>query len=95
MHSGYKSHKEKHIPEHVDSDGSPLQNDNKNHRKKIVDVCIVCVSKSLSNFWTRHPGTHTIFILHVAVFIFLQFEIAMFDFFYSFSHVHAFAHPSF
>ena len=32
MHSGYKSHKEKNTPEHVDSDGSPFQNDHKNHR---------------------------------------------------------------
>ena len=62
MHSGYKSHNGKNIPEHVDSDGSPFQNDNKNHRKKIVNVCIVCVSKSLSIFWTRHPGTHHIYI---------------------------------
>jgi len=42
------------------------------------------VFRNLYLFFGHGTPAHTIFILHVAVFIFLQFEIAMFDFFLQF-----------
>ena len=88
----------KNIPDHFDSEGSPIQklkNTTKITDRKLL-MCAVYVFRSLYLNFGR--GTHHIYIiLHVAVFnSLLQFEIAMFDFpLYSFSHVQAFAHPNF
>ena len=82
IHSGYKSQKEKNIPDHFDSEGSPIQklkNTTKITDRKLL-MCSVYVFRSLYLNFGR--GTHHIYIiLHVAVFnSLLQFEIAMFDF---------------
>ena len=52
----------------------------------MVNVCRVCVSKSLPNF--GHGTHHIHIIVHVTVFnSLLQFEIAMFDFLLQFFHM--------
>ena len=59
-------------------------------------MCCVCVSKSLSKFWTWH----TPYLYYTACCCF-QFFTSIWDrnvwfpFIYSFSHVQAFAHPNF